>query len=65
MRSPILAPNAARRLGDVASWSRCPSWIVLHDPLNGEWHEVKASECLPRVVAEAGKHREQGGRRER
>jgi len=42
-------------------WSQYPNWIELHDPLTGDWHEVRASECLPGVVAEANKHREQGG----
>ncbi len=51
----------ASRLGCVARWSRYPTWIELHDPLTGDWHEVRASECLPGVVAEADKHREQGG----
>jgi hypothetical protein len=49
------------RLGCVARWSKCPTWIELHDPLTGDWHEVKASECLPGVVAEADNHREEGG----
>ena len=51
----------ADRLGRVARWSGYPTWIELHDPLTGEWHEVKASECLPGVVAEADSHREEGG----
>ena len=49
------------RLGCVARWSKYPTWIELHDPLTGEWHELKASECLPGLVAEADKHREEGG----
>ena len=53
--------DQARRLGCVVRWSRCPTWIELHDPLTGDWHEVRASECLPGVVAEADKYREQGG----
>src|SRR5918992_2601797 len=51
----------AERLGCVARWSKYPTWIELHDPTTGEWHEVRASECLPGVVAEADRHREQGG----
>jgi hypothetical protein len=51
----------ADALGCVARWSRHPNWIELHDPTTGEWHEVRASECLPGVAAEANKHREQGG----
>ena len=53
--------KAADRRGLVIRWSEYPVWIELHDPLTGEWHEVRASECLPGVVAEADKHREQGG----
>ncbi len=54
-------PDEATRLGCVARWSSYPTWIELHDPLSGEWHEVRASACLPGVVAEADKQREQGG----
>jgi hypothetical protein len=43
----------ARRIGFVARWSEYPTWIKLHDPLTGEWHEVKASECLPSIVEAA------------
>lgn len=50
----------ADRLGCVARWSRHPWWIELHDPTTGEWHEVKASECLPGVVAEADRRRKGG-----
>jgi TubC N-terminal docking domain len=53
--------DQAARLGCVARWSKYPTWIELHNPLTGEWHELKASECLPGVVAEADKHREEGG----
>jgi hypothetical protein len=53
--------DKAARLGCVARWSKYPTWIELHDPLTGDWHELKASECLPGVVAEADKHREEGG----
>jgi hypothetical protein len=53
--------DEADRLGCVARWSKYPTWIELHDPMTGEWHEVRASECLPGVVAEADTHREQGG----
>ena len=53
--------DKAARLGCVARWSKYPTWIDLHDPLTGESHELKASECLPGVVAEANQHREEGG----
>ena len=47
--------------GLVISWSEYPTWLKLHDPLTGEWHEVKASECLPGVVETANKRRRNGG----
>jgi hypothetical protein len=33
----------------------------LHDPTTGDWHEVKASECLPSVVESAKTHRRRRG----
>jgi TubC N-terminal docking domain len=47
----------ASRRGLVIRWSEYPTWIKPHDPLNGEWHEVKASECLPGVVESANRYR--------
>jgi hypothetical protein len=47
----------ADRRGLVIKWSREPGWISLHDPTTGEWHEVKASECLPSIVESAKAHR--------
>jgi hypothetical protein len=47
----------ADRRGLVIKWAEELDWIALHDPTTGEWHEVKASECLPGVVEAAGKHR--------
>src|SRR5918993_803423 len=47
--------KAADRRGLVIRWSEYPIWIGLHDPLTGEWHEVKASECLPGVVETANR----------
>ncbi len=38
------------RRGLVIEWARERGWIALHDPTTGEWHEVKASECLPWAV---------------
>ncbi len=35
-----------------ARWAG-PGWIRIFDPDVGLWHEVKASECLPGVIAEA------------
>jgi TubC N-terminal docking domain len=51
----------AGRRGLLVRWSQYPEWIKLHDPLSGEWHEVKATECLPGVVETANKHRKRGG----
>ena len=53
--------DKAVRIGLVVSWSEYPEWIKLHDPTTGEWHEVKASESLPRVVEAANKYRKKGG----
>ena len=47
----------ADRRGLIVRWSEHPTWIKLHDPTTGEWHEVRASECLPSIVAEADKYR--------
>jgi hypothetical protein len=43
-------------------WSEYPTWIELHDPLTGEWHEIRASECLPGVIETADRYRKKGGR---
>lgn len=51
----------AERCGLVIRWSEYPTWIELRDPLNGEWHEVKASECLPGVIETADRYRRKGG----
>ena len=51
--------EAADRRGLVIRRSREPGYISLHDPLTGEWHEVKESECLPSVVESA--KRKKGG----
>ena len=50
----------ADRRGLVIRWSKEPGWISLHDPTTGEWHEVKASECLPSVVESAKANRRRG-----
>ncbi len=52
--------EGADRRGLVIRWSREPGWISLHDPTTGEWHEVRASECLPGVVETANKHCKRG-----
>jgi hypothetical protein len=43
----------ADKRGLVIKWSKTPGWISLHDPTTGEWHEVRARECLPGVVRAA------------
>jgi hypothetical protein len=47
----------ADRRGLVIEWSKERGWIALHDPTTGEWHEVKAAECLPGVVEAANTQR--------
>ena len=50
----------ADRRGLVIRWAREPGWISLHDPTTGEWHEVRASECLPSLIESAKAHRRSG-----
>lgn len=50
----------ADRRSLLIRWSEYPTWIKLHDPTTGEWHEVRAEECLPSVVETADKHRKKG-----
>ena len=45
----------------LVRWSEYPIWIKLHDPTTGEWHEVRADECLPGVVESANKYRKKKG----
>jgi hypothetical protein len=47
----------ASRRGLVVRWSKYPSWIALHDPLSGEWAEVRAEDCFPSLVEEANRRR--------
>ena len=47
----------ADRRGLLIRWSDYPVWIKLHDPTTGEWHEVRAEECLPSVVETANRYR--------
>ena len=51
----------AARIGLVIRWSEEPMWIKLHDPTTGEWHEVRAQDCLPTVVESANKYPKKGG----
>jgi len=48
--------------GLLVRWSEYPMWIALRDPTTGEWHEIKASECLPGVVESANQNCMNGGR---
>jgi predicted metal-dependent hydrolase len=43
----------ANQRGLIIQWSNEPGWISLHDPTTGEWHDVRASECLPGIVESA------------
>ena len=47
----------AGRRGLVVRWSEYPIWIGLHDPLSGEWVEVRAENCFPSLVEEANRGR--------
>ena len=47
----------AGRRGLVVRWSEYPNWIALHDPLSGEWVEVRAEDCFPSLVEEADRRR--------
>jgi hypothetical protein len=49
--------EVAVRRGLVVRWSEYPNWIALHDPLIGEWVEVRAEECFPSLVDEANRQR--------
>lgn len=51
----------ADRRGLVIEWARERGWIALHDPTTGEWHEVRAAECLPWVVDAANARRRKAG----
>jgi len=47
----------AGRRGLVVRWSEYPDWIALHDPLSGEWVEVRAEDCFPSLVDQANRYR--------
>lgn len=51
----------ADRRGLVIEWAKERGWIALHDPTTGEWHEVRAAECLPWVVDAANARRRKVG----
>ena len=46
--------------GLVIRWGEEPGWIALRDPTTGEWHECRAADCFPSMVAEANRHRQKG-----
>jgi hypothetical protein len=47
----------AGRRGLVVRWSEYPDWIALHDPLIGQWVEVRAEDCFPSLVDEANRRK--------
>jgi hypothetical protein len=47
----------AGRRGLVVRWSEYPDWIALHDPMSGEWVEIRAEDCFPSLVDEANRRR--------
>jgi hypothetical protein len=47
----------AGRRGLVVRWSEYPNWIALHDPLIGQWVEVRAEDCFPSLVDEANRRK--------
>ena len=47
----------AGRRGLLVRWSEYPTWLTLHDPLTGEWHDLPASDCFPSLVEEADRRR--------
>jgi hypothetical protein len=47
----------ASRRGLVVRWSEYPDWIALHDPLIGQWVEVRTEDCFPSLVDEANRRK--------
>ncbi len=56
----LARPEERKPRKSEARWAG-PGWIRILDPDAGEYHEVKASECLPGIVAEANRRRKGGG----
>jgi hypothetical protein len=56
-----VGPEVLGRQGLIIRWSEYPLWVKLRDPLTGEWHEIKAAECLPGVVESANRKRSPRG----
>jgi hypothetical protein len=56
----FLSRQAERRpRKSEARWAGL-GWIRILDPDAEEWHEMRASECLPGMIAEADAHRRRG-----
>lgn len=51
----------AGRRGLIIRWSEYPTWIKLHDPLTGDWHEIRASKCLRGIIETADRYRKKRG----
>ena len=47
----------AGRRGLIVGWSEYPHRIRLHDPVSGDWVEVRAEDCFPSLVEEANRKR--------
>ena len=47
----------AGRRGFVVRWGEYPDWMALHDPLSGEWVEVRTEDCFPSLVDEANRRK--------
>jgi len=51
-------PTEAEALGLVASWSVEFGFVSMHDPTNGEWHDLPTKEAPEWAVREARKRKE-------
>lgn len=49
--------NTHALLEDLRSQDVRLSWIKLHDPNTGRWHELRAADCFPWLVEEADRRR--------
>ena len=52
------ARREAHQRGLVARWSREFGYISIHDPLTGEWHDLRTEDAPGWAKWEAGKRRE-------
>jgi hypothetical protein len=46
--------SEAEDRGLVATWATTFGFVAIHDPLTGEWHDVKTKEAPGWAIAEAG-----------